>query len=537
MPLAISGLTLYNCKLERSGHKTIDFSSASARDTYFSTTSTIATVTNTISNATYIREHGVITVGINADTLDANGVNYCRFINPQAGNFYRYCFIDEIEYVAPETTRLHIRIDAFVNNIGSIHFNDCFVEREHVSNDTLFSHTLAEPITIPYLVGTEITSDVYSGANYSLWKTNFIPVIFCKEYINNYPPTVESDFLGGMPLPCAAYAVLDMDNFNEIVNRINNGVSVGGEQLSNNVIGIAIAIKNKLQLNNIPPDAASPDVASISQVSVSNLEYSYTPNYTTIAGHTVRNNKCNCALFRHFTLTDRSNNEIDFNYEKCDNPNSIPINYTYAFGLNPVLSYYVNDYNGESRNLRRGISINDFPLMPYTSDAYNNWLAQNSNKLNLQAMTIGINAMSSAINGNIPGAVSGATMDMLNMNAMYKDMKASPDSFCGNIGGSMALANGELGFCLMDYHPTAETIRMIDNFFDCYGYNVSLCKTPQINSRAHYNYCKTQGSNIYGAIAEDQKEMIDRLFNEGITVWHMSSGASYGVYDNNNSIV
>lgn len=107
MPNPISSLTLYNCKLERSGHKTIDFSSAAARDTFFGTSNSVATITHTAFNgdATYIREHGIITVGINADALDSAGVNYCRFINPQAGNYYRYCFIDEVEYVAPETSR------------------------------------------------------------------------------------------------------------------------------------------------------------------------------------------------------------------------------------------------------------------------------------------------------------------------------------------------------------------------------------------------------------------------------------------------
>lgn len=538
MPQPISSLTLYNCRLERTGHKTIDFASASARDTYFSGNSAVANIAYTAfnGNATYIREHDVINVGISADALDSAGVNYCRFINPQAGNFFRYAFIDQIEYIAPETSRLHIRIDAFVSNIGNINMGQCFVEREHVANDALFLHTQAEPISPPYLIADEVTTSVYSGANYSIWKANFIPVVFCKEYINNYPPTIESDFLGGMPLPCAAYAILNMDNFNEIVNRINTGVSIGGDQLSSNIIGIAIAIRNKLQLYNIPADAANPDVASITQISVSNLEYNFQPNYSQIGQHIVRNNKLNIGLFRHFSLTDRSNAELDFNYEKTDNPYNIPINYTYAFGMSPVLTYYVDHYLGTVRNLRRGISITDFPLMPYSTDAYANWLAQNSNKLNLQAMTIGVNAISSTVKGNLSSAISDTALNMMNMNATYSDMKASPDAFTGNIGGSSALANGELGMCLLDYHPTEETMEIIDKFFDTYGYNVSITKTPQINSRLHYNYCKTQESNVYGEIPEDHKEQIDRLFNDGITVWHMSNGATYDYYDTGNAI-
>jgi hypothetical protein len=251
-----------------------------------------------------------------------------------------------------------------------------------------------------------------------------------------------------------------MDNFNEIVNRINTGVSIGGDQLSNNIIGISIAIRNKLQLHNIPADAANPDVASITQISVSNLEYNFQPNYSQIGQHIVRNNKLNIGLFRHFSLTDRSNSELDFNYEKTDNPYNIPINYTYAFGMNPVLTYYVDHYLGTVRNLRRGISITDFPLMPYSTDTYANWLAQNSNKLNLQAMTIGVNAISSTVKGNLTSAISDTALNMMNMNATYSDMKASPDAFTGNIGGSSALANGELGMCLLDYHPTEETMEI-----------------------------------------------------------------------------
>lgn len=93
MPQPISLLTLYNCRLERTGHKTIDFSSAAARDSYFTSNNQVANICFTAfnGNATYIREHDVITVGISADALDSAGVNYCRFINPQAGNFFPLC--------------------------------------------------------------------------------------------------------------------------------------------------------------------------------------------------------------------------------------------------------------------------------------------------------------------------------------------------------------------------------------------------------------------------------------------------------------
>ena len=120
--------------------------------------------------------------------------------------------------------------------------------------------------------------------------------------------------------------------------------------------------------------------------------------------------------------------------------------------------------------------------------------------------------------------------------ASLKDMQRRPNEMKGTLTGNAMLYMTKGGIQALDMCVKGEYAELIDKYFDMFGYNVSLTKTPQINSRTHYNYCKTIGSNVYGAIAEDQKEMIDNLFNDGITIWHMSNGATYGAYNTNTII-
>ena len=149
----ISNLVLYNCKLDRTMHKTIDFSSQSARDSYFSSSNNIATIVSVPFNgdAYFIRENNTIKVGINADILDFNGVNYCRFNNPQSGTSnYFYAFIDNIEYSAPYTSILHIRTDVMLTNMKNFTTNECFVERSHIakSDDIYYKQLTPESVDL-----------------------------------------------------------------------------------------------------------------------------------------------------------------------------------------------------------------------------------------------------------------------------------------------------------------------------------------------------------------------------------------------------
>lgn len=132
------------------------------------------------------------------------------------------------------------------------------------------------------------------------------------------------------------------------------------------------------------------------------------------------------------------------------------------------------------------------------------------------------------------GGIVDTVMNRMQQNAMYSDMKQRPPQMHNPTPGAVKFGMSAIGFNINRWVPKKEYIEVLDRFFDMYGYNVSMVKQPQWNSRSHYNYIKTAGANIAGQIPQEHKLEINNLLNNGLTVWHNAS--EYGTYTTNNGV-
>ena len=64
--------------------------------------------------------------------------------NKSHGNRWFYAFITGIEYVNDNMSSISIKTDVWQSWQFDLSWKRCFVEREHVSNDTFGLHTLEE---------------------------------------------------------------------------------------------------------------------------------------------------------------------------------------------------------------------------------------------------------------------------------------------------------------------------------------------------------------------------------------------------------
>ena len=80
---------------------------------------------------------------------------------------------------------------------------------------------------------------------------------------------------------------------------------------------------------------------------------------------------------------------------------------------------------------------------------------------------------------------------------------------------------------------TREFAVKIDDYFNRYGYQTNNVKVPNRNSRPHWNYVKTVGCSIKGSIPADDKSLICRIYDNGITFW--KNGSEVGDYSLDNS--
>ena len=68
-----------------------------------------------------------------------------------------------------------------------------------------------------------------------------------------------------------------------------------------------------------------------------------------------------------------------------------------------------------------------------------------------------------------------------------------------------------------------EYARIIDGYFDMFGYKTNVVKVPNTNHRARWWYTKTIDVNIDGNIPNDDMQKIKNAYNNGITFWRNAS--------------
>ena len=118
--------------------------------------------------------------------------------------------------------------------------------------------------------------------------------------------------------------------------------------------------------------------------------------------------------------------------------------------------------------------------------------------------------------------------------AQLHDYAKKPAQANGMTTGSI-----EAGRQLKDFYFYKECItqqyaRILDKFFDMFGYAQNTVATPNMAARPSWTYVKTIGCVVHcSAPAEDVRE-IEAAFDRGVRFW--KSGVTIGNYSANNAV-
>ena len=553
-----NSVILYNCKLNHNGLFACDFGGSGAtRDSVMGDTNSLATYKFGYSSCTYMRKDKVIVVDENADVLDAAGINYCRYINGDFSNpMFSYVFVDSLEYVAPRTSRLHIRTDCFMTYFDRIQPNECFVEREHVHEDIVGQHLMPEPTPNFEMICINDWERVWNSATPGWFMNYFYVGAYATHAPGSDPiaPVIPVNYVGNVPSPGHLYITQVDDGaamFGELVNQkyeISYTVIVPKsaiDAIATNRSGIFVA-QDKTEEDNWSGD----EEINIGGPFVTDILY--------LSGHYEVNNHKLCSYpYQYIEMTDMWDQSVVLKPESIAPYGGDAVFYLHPeSGAIPSFTLYCKNYENESA-FRNSISINCFPAVPYVTSYYAQYMAIHKNQVEVERLkhdkemikgfvgagadvTSGITQLgagSSTGASSIGKGVSGimdTEIARRDYNAKYDDMKQRPPIVCNAPDGSTKLGIDGIGFHINRWFPKTAFIQELDSFFDRYGYNVSMCKTPQWNSRPKFNYIKTVGSNISGKIPESDKEVINSLLNAGLTVWH--SIGDYGIYYGRNNL-
>lgn len=530
MVVPSSNIILIQTPFEIDYKNNLTFSNSTSQLSYFN-----SLPHTDITDATYQRKEGVIRYPALIDNILS--YNYCMYQNENFSNKWFFAFIKSMEYVNNNVTNISIETDVWQTYQFDLTFKKSFVEREHVNNDSVGIHTIPEGLeTGEYISNAHVIDD----------------------HMNN----IMEDLTYVMSTNVSLYDTDSSGKFIPVTGGLYNGIYSGSKYYQLEEGGInaklqALAQTGQIDSVNglfIAPKELAHIVSDMSpQIRNSTAPETYTNAISkqyTLNGYTPKNNKLLTGDYNYLLVSNNSGNAVNMKYEDFSGSNCT---FKIDMAITPGCSIRMipTNYKGNAEADEYGINMGKLPICSYNADMYTNWLTQNS--VNIAGVTISsddINigmASSNAVLGTIGNVASGNYVGAVNSavngagaigNALIakKQHELIPPQTRGNLnGGDVITSEGKNTFHFYKMSIKEEYAKIIDNYFDMFGYLVNDVKIPNITGRRNWNYIKTIDINITGNIIQDDLQKIKNIFNNGVTLWHNPS--TYLDYSQNNDII
>ena len=479
--------------------------------------------------------------------------NYIAFKNPYYGNKWYFGFVTSVNFVDNRCTTINYKIDVFSTWYSSMNVGKAFVEREHVSDDTIGKHTVPENLdTGDFVINNYGLLDEYAYDGHVVVGVTSVPsdiysVIFGSTSPYNAPLTRYNGIFSGLTY-IAFFTPYDAAQFVAYMDL--NGVS-------DNIVSIFIVPLSMFELPVYSWDQC-PITYSWGSISIDlTFNYKKIPSSadeiimlddksitinSKLDGYTPKNNKMFTKEFNYVYMTNNNGGDAIYAYEDFKN-------YTPKFRiigsicpgcsirLTP-LDYLRYDTTSDKNSLLNyGLVGGKYPTCSWRSDTYTNWLTQNSVNYSLSKIgDYGSLAIASAVN---PYLAIGGGFGLIT-DALQEKVKreTSPVQAKGNLNvGDVTYSAGMTNFAYYQMSCRSEYAKICDDYLSRFGYKVNEVKTPNLLSRTKFNFIKVGGMDelISGDIPASDLEEINSIFRKGVTIFH--DYTTFGDYTQTNTIV
>ena len=525
----ITEVRLMNVPLENDYKHTIYFESKTAQESYFKGKSTNV---STFNNLSYQRKDGFIRIPKKFDDV-CGKYNYVMYQNPAYSNKWFYAFITKFEFKSDGLTDIYIETDVIQTWLFDYRVLPSFIEREHVDDDTIGLHTVPEQLehgeytcylnvsdesitagAIGYVIGSTVD---LSGADEELTTEQAKALSW-----ENVGGSIYGKVYSGIK-----YFFYSASQSSKVNNVLTNLAKAGKSD------AVTCLFMCPWVFLNISDDG------EVVSVKTDGFKWSNTGNTPIIkpsgcGAYGPRNNKLLSYPYRYLLMSNNSGSSAVYHYELFNSDNC---DFQIDGVITPGFSCRIKPlkYNGVEENNEEGLTLGKYPICNWNTDVYTNWLTQNSVNIATSLGAGAIGTVASALTLQGDGVMAGLMGIANTMGEIYSHSLQPPQAE-GNINsGDVNFATGNLTFTA--YHMTIkeEYAKMIDGFFDMFGYKVNMVKTPNVNHRSKWWYTKTIDVSIDGAIPMDDMSKIKECYNKGITFW--KDTANIGNYSLRNLIV
>lgn len=506
---------VYLCNVPMSADQKnqIDFSSVGAQSAYFQ-----GRVIRSFTDFTYQRKDNVIRVPVEADAIW--NCNYVMYQNANFTGKWFYAFVTEIEYRNDGCTWLHIKTDVFQTWLFNYTWRSSFIVREHVADDTIGLHTIPENIPTGEPKIEDYTT-LQSGFETSLgrYDINYWTVIICSEVPQQWglaPPSTMA--ASGIP-NCAYFIGTDSQGLPYLVDTFNQ------EGIAAAIVNIVSAPRNQVAAAQIPGTNFYAISAADTGMTV---PVDITCNLTDIDGYTPKNNKCFCYPYHYALMSNHCGQEIKLMYEFMS---AHQMRTKYILSSAPTFYAFPAGYSAAPAE-DLAVSFSNYPQIAWNYDAFKNWLALNGNTLATGLISDFASTAISVGTGNVTGLV-GTTLSITNEIGQMVDRMHQPKQLKGSVSGSANMSCDSACVTVYEMCCRAEYIKIVDQYFQRYGYRVNAVRVPNLQSRPKWNYIETRDCCLDVDAPENDAQELENIFNSGVTIWHDAS--AYGNYTLDNS--
>lgn len=521
-----SELRLLKTPLEKDAEHTLSFPTINDQTAYF-----ISKVQKSYSEFTYIREQQAIVVPDNYDNIYT--CNYLMYRNNGFNNKYFYAFITKMEYVSENSTRIYFEIDSLQTWYFQINYNNVFIEREHVSNDTIGIHTIPEGLEFGEYIDQSVSTEEQNSFNFLTNK----PYVFVsvtqtgisdidsgigRQYNGIYSGLINVCFL--TPADAELFMLYLDTQFSE------------SPVVSVSYIPKELCMSNPNDWQTYTFDGHTFKYHSIDNTSESGLIKIASLSKTNYldTNYIPRNNKLLCYPYKYFLVDNNVGECFEYKYEMFSSSAcTFSIKGCLSVGGSILCSpQYYNKKDGI--NYLYSVNAGKMPTCAWINDAYTNYLTANAVNIGVGVVSDLITAGAGAVTENPAMMVSSGLNVANTLGELYAKSKMPLQSHLGSNQGDIAFSSNR-SFNVYRKSIREEYARIIDSYFDKYGYKVNTVGVPNLHSRRNWNYIKTIECDFTGDIPQEDLQKIKDIFDKGITFWH--NAENFLNYSANNDII
>ena len=508
--------------LDNSYTHTMKYASASAQTAAF-----IAKQKYEYTGCTYIRETARIRIPDVYDNVIM--CNYLMYQNADFNNKWFYAFITGVYYVNDHATEIEFELDVMQTWAFDYDILPGFIERNHTVTDNYAEHLIDEPLQVKnyYCYDEQIDSA------FMQWSMMMYAPFDPKNGYQYYGGSTQNGI----------YSALEETEIGRVTISITNNVPSFTWTVNPATILQDLVNNHPLLLEQVAAIVMKPYgfVSHPNQQTVVNrpgVSYSYV---TPLETYTPRNKKLLTYPYTKLNVSDGSGNSVDYKWELF-NVWGTNVQFFLHSDRCPNESITATPmyYNNIDIDITESIVMSSFPLCSWISNAYIDYLANNTTNIATSMISGAINGVEGAVKmASSYGSMGtnqyvGGILQVANVvGAAYQEFRRGFIAH-GNVANSTFFTMGKRRFEYRTLGAMLEELKTFDDFFDMYGYAIHRVGVPNTDSRPNWNYVKMVNAAIkplgVGGLPASDMRKIESVLNNGVTFWKdMNNVADYSL--------